>query len=206
MSTKLISMFCAIILVCSLVSCAKKPVLTREESLALRQKHLEMTQRTYSQKTPDEVLVAVDNILRLADGDYEIFHSEKGLIAKRRWSFYAVLFAAFGQDTWYISTEYTDSNSTNIEIRVVSQSQGVAPMATTNGGWTATTLPSLEDSVLSEPLYQLFYSRLDYLLGVSDIWYDCKIAKDVFDVTMKNHVEPLCFCADDENPDEHTEE
>ena len=52
-----------------------------------------------------------------------------------------------------------------------------------------------------EALYSVFFKRLDYLLGLTDEWFDCKrVKKYVEDNNLKGWVDPFCFLANDGKP------
>jgi hypothetical protein len=181
-------------------------VLTREESLSLRNEQIATTTRIYSGVTKNDVLVAADKLFRLADGnDFDIFHAENSVTANRRWSVYLVLAAAFGTDRWIVLADEID-NKIKVTVRVNTENAPVIPIATTGGSnvWTATTLPGIENSIQGKALYEIFFRRLDYLLGKSKEWWDCELAeKKIKEMKLEGLIEPLCnsFNINDERPD-----
>lgn len=157
-------------LLVTISGCAiKHPQMTRDE-------YLQTTQREYSDKTPDDIFRATEKLFTLADGDDFTFHyTDDTMTATRPWSVYLVLAAAMGTDTWLIRTKRTDSG-TKVSALVSTSSGTIAPMATTGGDWAAAGLPGGGNVVAGTAIYDVFWSRMDYLLGISKKWMTCKEA------------------------------
>ena len=164
-----------VVLAVMLAGCATQhPELTRQEYLAL-------VNRSYEGVGTEEVLAAAEKLFRLADPDDVKFqHFENGFRMYRRWMIYAVLAVSMGTDIW--------------DVRVVPAERGVrmtvylsgtggavtgAPVMTSGGGTsiTALTTPAAGGvPVNSTAIYDLFWARLDYLLGRRDGWMTCQEA------------------------------
>lgn len=159
---------CVFALALSLAGCAvKNPQMTRDE-------YLKTTQRTYQNITPDDVFKAAEKLFVLADGDDFNFHyTDDSMSASRNWSVYLVLAAAMGSDTWHIRTK-NEGDSTRVSAMLTTSSSPVAPMVTTGGDWTATGLPGGGSIVPGTAIYDVFWARMDYLLGKSDKWMTCE--------------------------------
>lgn len=139
-----------------------------------RDEYLKTTQRTYQNIAPDEVFKAAEKLFVLADGDDFSFHyTDDSMSASRNWSVYLVLAAAMGTDTWLVKTQ-SIANATKVSAMVTTSSGSVAPMATTGGDWTATGLPGGGRIVPGTAIYDVFWARMDYLLGKSDRWMTCE--------------------------------
>ena len=68
-----------------LIGCAAQPKLTREEQLSV-------ASRSYEGVTKEQIIMAAERVLELADGDdFKITHTEDGLFASRGWTVYIVL-------------------------------------------------------------------------------------------------------------------
>jgi hypothetical protein len=178
-------------------SCATtKQPLTREESLQLRKEQIEATTRLYKDVTPEEVLIAVDRLFRLADGDdFKIFHTENAIIANRRWSVYLIIAAGFGNDSWIVAAEENSNEKiVKVVVRVSTNSSPVIPMMTTAPNtWTVATLPGVESTSSGKALYFIFFQRLDYLLGKTNKWLDCGEAKEIIkSEKIPGNVDCLC--------------
>lgn len=189
-----------VILACiAATGCAQKR-LTPQEIEAERERQIKMVTRVYDGKTPKDVLLAADNLFRLDDHDYQLAHSENSLQAQRNWFIYVILAAASGVDTWIIQATPVDGG-TKVVAQCATQGQNIMPMGTmgVNGqmGATAATTPVMAGMSTSQALYDLFYSRLDYLLGKSKVWVSCRDANKLY----PGNNDQLCTCADDSPPD-----
>lgn len=155
-----------------LTGCATtQPQLSREEWLSI-------TSRSYEGVTKEQVISSAERLFRLADGDdFNVVHTEDGLYASRNWSAYMVIAAAMGTDYWQVKVA-PDGNRFKAYVQVNSQAQGVTPMATTNGAWTATTTPMAGSPVMGTAIYDVFWARMDYLLGKRSDWMNCQIADE----------------------------
>ena len=156
---------------CSLIAtmlfaagCATKPTMTREA-------FLDATTRTYA-KSPDEILNAAQKVLQLADGDdFNFSHSEDGMAASRNWMIYLVFSAAFGNDVWQVKTTKQPDGKTKVFVSASTNPGGtVAPL----GNGVATLPGTAGNAVQGTALYDLFYSRLEYLMGLNKEWITCR--------------------------------
>lgn len=187
-----------------IIGCSQKKPLTLQEIAAERERQIQMTTRTYEGKTPEEVLLAADRVFRLADDDYVISHQGNMLQAKRNWFIYAILAITTGTDTWIVQTLPLENGTQVIAIHS-SQNQSMAPSPTVNFngnmGMGMTSMPTLPNMTTSPAIYQLFFSRLDYLLNNKEGWLTCKDAKNVF---QDGNLDPFCMLANDRTPDGKT--
>lgn len=139
--------------------------------------------RTYEGVTPGQVLEASEEILALVDDDFTFDYPPDRLDARRPWYVYMVLAAANGQDHWRIETEETEAG-TKVMVRIHRQTSVTtpSPTATVDGtmgaGVNTSSMPG--DAVWWAGPYRLFWSRLDYKLGVSDEWLTCAQAQERF--------------------------
>lgn len=156
------------------VGCATTPPpeMTRQEYLAL-------VNRTYDGASAEEVLAATEKLFRLADPDDVKFqHFDNGLRVHRPWMIYVVLAATVGTDVWDVRVAPTQGG-TRITVHLSTTTGSItgAPM-TTSGGHTytqaITTPPAGGIPVSSTAVYDLFWARLDYLLGRRDDWMTCE--------------------------------
>jgi len=144
----------------------KRPAVSREESLA-------MSSRVFP-RSKEQTLDAAQKVLLLSDGDdYQFQHSAAGFSAQRPWIVYLVLAAAVGTDFWAVRASGS-ADETRIELEVGASAQAVTPMATTSQGtWTAGSLPANASLVQGPALYELFFARMEYLLGLRADWPSC---------------------------------
>lgn len=161
-----------VLLFIMLAGCATtRPQLSREEWLAMSSRH-------YDGITKDQVICAAEKLFRLADGDdFSIVHTEDGIYAVRNWIVYLVFAAGMGTDYWQLKVTTTD-NGAKATVQVNTQAQSITPMATTSGAWTATTMPMAGTPVGGTAIYDVFWSRMDYLLGKRPDWMNCQMADE----------------------------
>lgn len=151
--------------------CASRPTLTRAEWLTT-------TTRTYEGKTAEEVIAAAEKLLILADGDdVQFAHDANGFVATRQWFSYIVIAAAAGTDNWRFDAEEA-GDVVKATVQVGLQSQAITPMATSSGDWAASTGIVMGAPVQGTALYDVFWARLDFLLGKREAWMFCGEADD----------------------------
>ncbi len=190
--------------------CVNKPRLTRQEYLELRDQYDKTRTRYYTDVSADDVLNAVDELFRLDDVDYNVAHGKNSCIAHREWLVYLVIAATNGKDYWYVSTQ--DENG-KIKVTVRSRTDMQDTYATPVGGSTGaqvTTISSMNNPDVIDELelrsrdsvYYLFFSRLDFLLGKSDVWLTCRDARwKTRKIGIKGPMDTLCRCATDKSPE-----
>jgi hypothetical protein len=193
---------------CLLSACAPQKM-TRAEVLDLRKKYDEIRTRAYTGKTPEQILVAVDELFALADDDYEVSHTQNGCMAYRNWN----AMIQTGRDYWYVSV--TEQNgASKITIREVSDKTAHAFLPTGGGGMQMVTEPSMINPDIIEikemkergRLYNLFFARLDYLLGLGSEWISCPVAikRARKENGKQEDLNPLCWVASDNQPTKTT--
>lgn len=161
----MLALLCAVFVI---AGCATQhPPMTREE-------WLNTTTRYYEGKTKDEVLNAAEKLFTLSDGDdYKFQHTDDALYASRQWTVYLVLAAASGTDNWVVTAKETDKG-VKTTVRVATQESAFAPMPTTGGDASVGTIPVAGTPVQGTTLYELFWARMDYLLGLRPDWMTCE--------------------------------
>ncbi|GAB1254578.1 hypothetical protein [Desulfovibrio falkowii] len=181
--------------------CAPQKPLTPEEIAAERARQMAMVTRVYPDKKPEEVLLASARIFSLADDDYTVSHSPTSIQAQRNWLIYLVISAAMGTDTWIVEVA-PEGEGTRVVARHSGQAASVTGMAmpTSNGGMSATavTSPAMQNMTTQPAIYQLFFARLDHLMGKRADWVTCKDAGKLF---TDGFLDPFCTVANDRTPD-----
>jgi hypothetical protein len=120
--------------------------------------------RTYENETRERVVSAAETVLKISDpNDFEFRHNINGFTGLRRYTIYAVLAAAQGREKWEFLTEPAGSNAVRASI-------SVSDAGRATGG--SSTSP-YEGVMASVPLYRLFWSRVDYMLGKRPDWMTC---------------------------------
>lgn len=157
-------------IVLMLTGCAVQPPkqLSRDEWIAT-------TNRIYPDVDKDKLIAAAEKVLRLVDGDdFAIQHTNEGFNAVRNWTAYAVIAAASGTDYWNFTVAQT-ADGNRASLHVSTMSSAIMPMAVggPDGGETVFSAPAQGAPIDGNLLYDVFWSRLDYLLGKSDKWLTC---------------------------------
>ena len=150
-----------------LAGCAAPPQLSREEALKI-------TSRTYDNTPKEKVIAAAERLLRLADGsDFVIQHVDEGFSASRPWGVYMVLAAVRGTDYWqFKAVQEGGATRASVLISTQAQGQGVS-MAPSTGSWGTSMQPLQGSAVNGTAIYDVFWSRMDYLLGMRSDWMSC---------------------------------
>lgn len=160
-----------ILIVAGLTGCAGPRQLSRAEQLATNS-HI------YEGVTKDQIANATERLFRLADGDdFQITHSPNGVAATRMWLAYVVVAAVTGVDTWLVQIE-PEGQGWKVFMQVGTQASSSTVMPTSNGGFSAGQTPTIASGVPGTAIYDLFWSRLDYLLGKRAAWMTCKEANE----------------------------
>jgi hypothetical protein len=159
------------------------PELSREERFAIQS-------RTYDGVISDDVMKAAQRLFLLADGsDFTFERSVAGdLRAVRSFWFFTVLEAGSGYDTWNLRV-----NPGGVVIVEVDRHAVSGP------------IPIMVTGPLDSPaMFDLFWSRMDYLLGRSTAWRTCpEQRRHIAAKQIAGSLEGLCeFTITDHSPDE----
>lgn len=127
--------------------CFSGPMLDREAQIT-------ETTRTYPDKAKADVLAAAEELLRSVDGKKTtVTYTESGLKATR--NYFSMSTGDSGVATWTVSADAAGKGTTVTIAASQTRSRGYDLPVTGNAS------------------YRLFFSRLDYLLGLSTTWVDC---------------------------------
>jgi hypothetical protein len=172
--------------------------------------------KVYDGFTKEQLIAAAEKALKHSDADIKINeHREDGFFADRRWSVYAVLAAATGHDAWRISVNEPEPGK--LAVQAVSWYGGgeaisgfVTPVSGGAGGYSTSTMTTTASGAteqryyVSPPLYNLFFARMDYFLGLKDTWEPCakRIDKSLYIAAagIENGQDPLCYHARSSDP------
>jgi hypothetical protein len=167
--------------------CAQVPQLSREQQLAA-------TTRTYSGVTKEQLIDAARRVLILADEDDVRFaDNPDGFSATRRWSVYLVLAATVGTDNWVFSVRETPQGPQGfVGIGRLEQAVTVTP-TTAPGVYSAGTTAVVGNPIPGNAVYDLFWSRVDYMLWRTDTWATCdSIDAKIQAGKVVGGTDPLC--------------
>lgn len=172
---KRIILLCALACVIAASGCAGYKSYTREQ-------WLEGTTRVYDNVTTDQVLLATEKIFVLADeSDVTFAHRQNGIKISR----FTAPFPAVVYFHWDIQCEPVDNG---VKVTVIDLSASGQAL-----------LSYIEPNPLSGlSVIDLYFKRLEYLLGKSQQWYSCKDYEQAF--PDHTSLEALCILADDERP------
>ncbi|MGX7950201.1 hypothetical protein [Oleidesulfovibrio alaskensis] len=181
-----------LMLILLLSGCAAGGSVPAEEAELYREKALAASVRVYENVTPDQALQAAETVLTLADPqDMSITRKKHGIAGTREFFRYLVVTAAAGTDYWTVNAVPAENGTrvqaiaTGKEAYVLGPQTGAEPVADNS--------ILQEDMVLSQALYTLFFERLDYLLGRSATWPDCKAAaKTTAERGLLGDIDMLC--------------
>jgi hypothetical protein len=156
----------------TLTACVSTPTLSRDEWLS-------MTNRTYEGVTKEQAISAAERLMRLADGDdFMIAHSDDGFLATRIWSVYLVLAASVGTDSWMVRAVENRGSGTRVSVSVGTQVGSVSGVVTGPNTVAPLTTPSVGSPVNGTAVCDVFWARMDYLLGRRQFWMDCLEANE----------------------------
>jgi len=155
----------SVLIITLFVSCASNRQLTREEFLAVGQK-------TFKDVDKEKLIKAAQEVLTLCDGtDFQFSHTPNGFVGSRRWLIYMVLAAAMGTDFWYFNIE-EKQNELKASLYVSTSSGNIGGYYGGNGASTITT-PNQGFPIQGTAIYDIFWNRLDYMLGRTNQWMSC---------------------------------
>lgn len=172
--------------------------MTREEWLKVSQKRFKSIEK-------EQLIKSAEKLLALADKeDITFTHYQDGFKASRFWRVYAILAVSMGTDSWQFEVkEENNELVASLYISNLSGTSGGVPMPV--GSPANVTVPVVGNSVQGPALYEMFWSRLDYLTGRTTTWMDCGLAKSKIDKEETwGNIQPLCdsFTVEDELPND----
>jgi hypothetical protein len=146
-------------------ACATAPQITD------RSDFLKEATRTYQGESAERVIRAAQRVLDQSDPKYfEFRNTLNGFSGLRHYYVYAVLASASGSDRWDFTAEREPTGAIKAGVTVTD-------VGAAQNGYNRTAYDSAMTSV---PLYRLFWSRVDYVLGRSEDWQTCDDAEVQF--------------------------
>lgn len=132
--------------------------------------------RTYRGEPRERIIRAAEIVLKHSDPqDFEFRYNLGGFEGLRRYFIYAVFASANGRERWQFQTDIPEPGA-------VVASVSISEAGTVHG---QTSTP-YEGSMPSVPLYRLFWSRVDFVLGKNPNWVTCEEAAKELEATNTN--------------------
>jgi hypothetical protein len=123
--------------------------------------------REFKGETAERVIKAAEIVLKTSDpSDFEFRYNLDGFEGLRRYVVYAVLATAVGREKW-------DFRAVRSEAGAIRASVSISEAGRTTGGYSSTPY---EGAMASIPLYRLFWTRVEYILGRRPEWISCQEA------------------------------
>lgn len=170
-----------------LTACAAPPKQSVEDLTARFKENQQAATRLYPAKSPEQVTEAIQQVLLLLDPqDMKISITEKGVLANRFSTFYAVFAVGFGMDYYSILLEQVPEGTT-----AKLSYEGVM-----NSGMITTPPPAIfkQDIPISSDQdpsdFKIFHDRVEYVLGLREQWVTCDAAAAV----SSTKTPPPFFC------------
>ncbi len=131
--------------------------------------------RQYPGSSAQQVRDAATRLWRLSDGDKYLIQTESGgLVATRKWTSYSQMVAFAGTDTWRLEVTESDGVATaRIALSTVKRMTSASLLGMTPA---TNTGPNVGGSVAGTAIYDIFWARMDYLLGTRTEWMTCTAA------------------------------
>lgn len=157
--------------------------------------------RVYAGKSSEEVLDAAERILRSADKDFKFDYPDGKLVATRAWSVFFVIGGAGGTDYWEISALPVDDGvKATTRITRANGATYVAPVVGGGGGATVGSSSTPGQPLQWRPTYDLFWSRMDYMLDGSGRWITCKEFEKGKGRADTAGIDTICSVTTDDGP------
>jgi len=146
-----------------------------------RQDYVAEATRNFPGETRERVIAAAQTVLKQSDApDFDFRFTLDGFVGLRRYFVYAVLASQQGQEKWQFVTR---ENPGSIEASV-----SISEAGTVSGGYSVTPFERAMNSI---PLYRLFWSRVEYVLGRRSDWVTCEEAAKPLEDTNTSVAEAL---------------
>ena len=127
------------------------------------------TTRAFDGVDKAEIFDAAEKLFYLDDGnDFQFSRSPDVLVASRSW----IMSTMFGADNWRISTAEQDG-TLRVKVDTTVDARQFFPVTGAAASPAALVEPA-GDPVEGPALFELFWARMDYLMGRSTHWTTCE--------------------------------
>jgi hypothetical protein len=157
--------------------CVTNRQLTREE--------WEITaQRKYTNIDKIKLINAAETVMKLADKDDFLFsYTPNGVNGTRKWMMYMLIAVSIGTDYW--SFEVSENKGVSTATLQLSRQAGDMTAYPSGAGGGIVTSPNIGAPATETASYDLFWRRMDYVLGLSKTWTTCEDEDEIMK-TNKN--------------------
>lgn len=139
-----------------------------------RDEYLARTNRSYAVDR-EQLIRAARKVLELADPADTVFVDlHEGFDAHRTWSAYYVIGGEHGIHHWAVRTRHDgDKVAVSVQVSEEMTVATAAPVAGGQGGVVPYSSGMPGRPLRGMKVYDLYFARLEYLLGLSKEWPDC---------------------------------
>lgn len=146
------------LLVSLLAGCAAPPPMSRAEFMAL-------TTRQYSDISPEELYAAAEELFRISEPGYRFAHNDSGMQA---------VYNSFGGPIAWTLVVSRAGAGVRVQVSLLAPgAPGFAPVFLPGGGLGVGATPGGGVPAVGTSSYDIFWARLDYLLGKRGDWMTC---------------------------------
>jgi hypothetical protein len=145
----------------SLAACNTTPDLLLDEAA-----FTSATSRRFPGETRERIVRAAESVLRQSDPGRQITTRTEGFASFRQFESYGFVVAEGGGDLWTVTSR-----------DLADGAEAVVRLAPRNGGGPAGPAISITGGRNPAPLYDLFWSRVEYVLGRRADWTTCGAAE-----------------------------
>lgn len=138
-----------------------------------REEWLQVGQHSYVGIKKEVLIDKAQKVLELADGDdFHFSYTPNGFVASRNWFLYYVIGSTQGTDYWTFNVEEKDGKLV-ADVRA-STTAGTLTAYSNGMGASTVTTPTIGIPIEGTALFNLYWRSLDYVLGLTDRWEDCR--------------------------------
>ena len=176
--------------------------LSRIEQNSIYEQLEKASKKKYNKHTKKDVMDACYQVLSLMDPRDSLFqHGPDIIVMKRTWFLSLGIITSISNDYWIV--KFIDTpQGTLVTLRTISKGKdsGLFDLSIYPEELESTNL-TIHQSCLLEGDYYTFFKRVDYMLGVEPVWYDCSLAKSkIIALCMPKNINRTCMFADDLKP------